>query len=118
VDLSDLHGRLLGIASGDSIILDRDAAGYGWFIDVTPLDDSEFTRRADGSHRANQGTPVQERIDLLTAITHEMGHVLGLADVDKEEDSSEVMASILLPGRRRLPWALAVDSAFGSGWSK
>jgi len=65
--------RFLGIASGASIILDRDAAGYGWFIDATPLDESEFTRRADGGYRVTERSSAPYRIDLLTAIAHEMG---------------------------------------------
>ena len=33
---------LLGQAAGQSITLDADAAGYGWYVDPTPLDDAEF----------------------------------------------------------------------------
>ena len=33
---------LLGETVGNTILIDRDAAGYGWFVDPTPADDVEF----------------------------------------------------------------------------
>jgi len=44
-------------ASGHTIWIDQNAAGWGWFVDATPGDDSEFTTPG------NQGE--QRRIDLL-----------------------------------------------------
>src|SRR5207244_156071 len=43
VQIADLGGSTLGLASGYTIYLDVNAAGWGWFIDSTPADDSEFT---------------------------------------------------------------------------
>ena len=40
--IADLSGNLLGLAGNDTIWLDVDAAGHGWWIDSTPLDDDEF----------------------------------------------------------------------------
>ena len=42
VQVADLPGGLLGEAVGKTILIDRDAAGYGWFVDPTPADDLEF----------------------------------------------------------------------------
>ena len=56
-------------ASGNTIWLDANAAGYGWFIDPTPADDTEFTTPG------NQGE--MNRMDLLTVLEHELGHILG-----------------------------------------
>jgi parallel beta-helix repeat protein len=86
--LTDLPGATLGLALGNTIWIDRDAAGWGWFVDPTPWDDSEFTAPGD------QGE--QERMDLLSAIMHEMGHVLGLA-----HDGDGVMIESLAAGERR-----------------
>ena len=57
------------MASGNTITLDDNAAGWGWFVDATPKNDSEFTKAG------NQGE--KNRMDLLTVVTHEIGHLLG-----------------------------------------
>src|SRR5262249_29879630 len=69
VRIADLGGTTLGLASGHTIWLDDNAAGWGWFVDPTPHDDREFTTPGD------QGQ--QNRIDLLTVLMHEVGHLLG-----------------------------------------
>jgi hypothetical protein len=96
VVILDLPGRTLGLASGRVIYLDRDAAGYGWFIDPTPRDDAEFAAGLVDSAAAG-------RVDLLTVLTHEMGHVLGLDD-DHAADpvTGNVMADVLPVGVRRI----------------
>src|SRR5262249_14978193 len=66
VRIADLGRTTLGLASGSTIWLDDNAAGWGWFIDPTPHDDSEFTTPG------NQGE--QGRMDLLTVLEHELGH--------------------------------------------
>jgi hypothetical protein len=86
--IADLPGTTLGLASGNTIWLDDDAAGWGWFIDATPRKDAEFNRPG------NQGE--QNRMDLLTVVMHELGHVLGY---DHDEDG--VMAATLAAGVRR-----------------
>jgi hypothetical protein len=45
-------------------------------------------------------------MDLLTVLTHEMGHVLGLSDLDGQATPDSLMAGTLQPGQRR-----AVSSA-------
>ena len=42
VEVADLAGGLLGEESGKTILIDQNAAGYGWFVDPTPSDNSEF----------------------------------------------------------------------------
>src|SRR5262249_19116446 len=82
IRLANLGGTTLGIASGHTIWLDDNAAGWGWFVDRTPGNDSEFTTRG------NQGE--QNRMDLLTVLEHEVGHLLG-----KEHQASGVMQETL-----------------------
>ena len=41
----------LGLASGHTIWLDDNAAGWGWFVDKTPHIDSEFTTRGNQGER-------------------------------------------------------------------
>lgn len=66
----DLGGDTLARASGNTIWLDDNAAGWGWFVDRTGRTDTEFLRAG------NQGE--QGRIDLLTVLIHEIGHLIGL----------------------------------------
>ena len=95
VRVADLPGPYLGLATRNEVLIDADAAGYGWFVDQTPWEDSEFTQPGD------QGE--QGRIDLLTTVVHELGHVLGLDDLDPVGHSDELMAAVLPTGIRRLP---------------
>lgn len=43
VSVADLPGATLRLATGSTIVIDVNAAGYGWFIDATLMDDSEFS---------------------------------------------------------------------------
>jgi len=90
VRVTDLPGRMLSRVVGKTIWLDRNAAGWGWFIDRTLGDDSEFAQSGDqGEHG---------RMDLLTVLSHEVGHVLGF-----RHDEFEVMVGTLTAGTRRNP---------------
>ena len=87
VQIADLPKGFLGIASGNTIYVDVNADGWGWFIDETPKNDSEFTTLG------NQGE--QHRMDLLTVLMHELEHVLG-----HDHDADGVMAETLAAGVR------------------
>jgi hypothetical protein len=47
--------------------------------------------------------PIRGRIDLLTAVMHEIGHALGLEDSYAEEDRDSIMYGFLTKGERRFP---------------
>jgi hypothetical protein len=95
--VADLKGTVLGISSGGFVVVDRNAAGWGWFVDTTPMVDEEFF--ASG-YSAGQ---VAARMDLLTVLTHELGHVLGLDDDYAASYSAGVMHGLLDVGQRRMP---------------
>jgi hypothetical protein len=80
--ITDLPGAMLGDTVGNTIYIDSNAAGYGWSL---------------GQHVA------PSKVDLLTVVSHELGHELGLADVATESHPGDVMDDTLAPGLRRLP---------------
>jgi Ca2+-binding RTX toxin-like protein len=81
IQVVDLPGRHLGLASSKSIWIDLDAAGHGWFFDTT------FT--------GSRSIP-SDRIDLLSVVTHELGHVLGY----DHAAAGGVMEPFIAPGDR------------------
>ena len=105
--LADLPGLALGKAQGPSLVLDSNAAGHGWYVDGTPGDDAEF---AGGGAvlTAASGSGAEGRMDLLTVVLHELGHMVGL---DHAESGSGLMAGSLEAGQRLLPAAKTAPAA-------
>lgn len=97
-DVAVLPGRTLGQVTPQGVLIDWNAAGYGWFVDPTPLDDSEFS--------GNRNSPAASRVDLLTVTMHEMGHVLGL---EHTSDDHSLLSASLSTFERRLPDGLDDD---------
>ena len=89
--VASLNNGLLGETSGNNITIDATAQGHGW---------------------SESATPQAGQMDLFTALTHEMGHELGLAD--QSTQSSDLMFQSLLPGVRKTPSTQNVDAAFAS----
>jgi hypothetical protein len=107
--LTDVASRVAGISPN--------AAGYGWFVDTTPLQDEEFSTGGPGgtagrSLVAQPGNPAAGKMDLLTVVLHEMGHLAGRADVGAPGLADDLMAETLTPGTRRVD---ALDQVFGHG---
>jgi hypothetical protein len=94
VGVAEFPGPWLGMAFPGAIWIDRDAAGYGWYVDPTPADDGEFP--------AEPGSPAYGKVDLLTVVEHELGHELGFDDTP----GGGLMGLLLPTGTRRLPEAL------------
>jgi membrane-associated phospholipid phosphatase len=98
VRIADLGGLTLGKAAGGVIWLDNNAAGWGWFVDATPGEDSEF---ATLGRQGEAG-----RMDLLTVLEHEIGHLLG-----RGHEADGVMQETLDAGiRRTIGPATATDA--------
>jgi hypothetical protein len=96
--VDDLPVSALALESDGTIVLDSSAAGYGWFVDPTPLDDSEFRATAGSELEAGIASPAYGHMDLLTALVHELGHVLGLG----HSETGDVMNESLTTGVRSL----------------
>jgi hypothetical protein len=103
--IADLPGTVLAQASGRLILVDVDAAGHGWFVDPTPLDDAEF---GGGGHglQADLASGAAGHMDLLTVLMHEIGHAIGFGDDYQPLHAFDVMHSLLAPGERHVPQVL------------
>ena len=99
--IADLPAGYLGLTEGNRILISRNAAGFGWFIDPTPAIDEEFARLGTGNELRAIDPRAVDRIDLLTVVEHELGHVLGLDDLDASLDA--LMSAKLGTGIRRMP---------------
>ena len=80
VSVADLPAGELGEAFGVQIVLDVNANGAGWY--------------------AGYAAPDANRVDLLTALSHEVGHLFGY---EHSDDAQDLMAATLPLGTRRLP---------------
>ncbi|MDA8436815.1 MAG: FG-GAP-like repeat-containing protein, partial [Actinomycetales bacterium] len=76
--VGDLTGTTLGATTGASIVIDADAAGWGWGVDFA-------------------GDDPTLHMDLVTVVRHEIGHALGL-----DHAAAGLMAEDLAPGETRL----------------
>ncbi len=81
----------LGYRLGETLTLSPTADGYGWFVDPTPADNSEFSVPTAYGLEASSGSPAAGRIDLLAAVLHEEGHALGLPDLNPTLYPGDIM---------------------------
>ena len=82
INIGHLNDNLIGWTGPDGITLDADAAGWGWYTGL-------------------QDNPNSNEMDLLTVVEHELGHELGLSDVNPASHPQDLMASTLPTGTRR-----------------
>jgi hypothetical protein len=97
----------LGEAHDTLITLDDDAAGWGWFVDASPGESSSEFQWVGGQYDATLVTDsaAKNKMDLLTVMVHELGHVLGFSDLDSAAypNSTSLMRDELPKSIRRLP---------------
>jgi Ca2+-binding RTX toxin-like protein len=84
VAIGQLDGLALGWTDGSRVIIDHNAAGFGW---------STGTTRSMAT----------DRFDLLSVIMHEFGHVLGQDHAVQGSPMDEFMSETLAPNTRVLP---------------
>ena len=103
--IADLPAGQLGETFGNTITLDVNANGAGWY--VQPM-------TGNGSELLNLPLPVAGRVDLLTVVTHEIGHMLGY---DHSVDVHDVMAATLPLATRRLPGVGQIQWPYDTDYS-
>ena len=108
--VTDLGGDLLAFttlnADGSATItLDDDGTGHGWFVDPTPGSSTEFPLAVSAEEQAAVDGPAARRMDLLSVLEHEYGHVLQLTHVNPAAAPHSVMRATIDTGVRRVPVA-------------
>tara|TARA_R110002111_G_scaffold247140_3_gene310093 strand:- start:24598 stop:29190 length:4593 start_codon:yes stop_codon:yes gene_type:complete len=100
--------------NSNTIYLDANAAGWGWFVDQTPRLNEEFSSTTvPGIFAAELFRGADGQIDLLTVLIHELNHLLGY----EHDPANAFMEPDLNPGERKLPSlekSTETDDFFGS----
>jgi hypothetical protein len=112
-EIGGINGGVLGLTTlGSTVVtLDATAAGHGWFVDTTPADNSDFARQIGATEfQADPSSAAFGRMDLLTVVEHELGHVLGLSSLNPQVVPHDLMTETLATGVRRL-----VGTSSGAG---
>ncbi len=103
------HELGMSYVSSNQVIIDASGAGFGWFVDASPLQDQEFLS-ANGALTARTGNAAAGHMDLLTVLLHEMGHFAGWTELDPALHPNALMALSLTAGTRRTQ---DIDAVFG-----
>ncbi|HNJ44291.1 MAG TPA: hypothetical protein PKZ53_27665, partial [Acidobacteriota bacterium] len=104
ISLGDLPIGIIAINDPQSIVVDYSAAGYGWFVDSSPLGDEEFQRVGSSQlYVARPNTPAFRKADLLTVIMRQLGHIAGLKALRGDRFKDQLMANMFFESIRRLP---------------
>src|SRR5207244_10659120 len=98
---------ILAMTGPGIVWVSPDASGDGWFIDPNPAGDSAFT----GVGNRSAGN----RMDLLSVMAHELGHVV-LA-MDESPAANDVMTEALPLGVRRMPTPDDLGLPPSAAWS-
>lgn len=103
-EIADLPAGQLASLSGSRVTIDATAAGYGWYADLAPMEDSEFDLPVlDRELQTTEFTPAFGRMDLLTVVMRELGVTYQQGKKKLSPQLRTLMENTLSPGVRRLP---------------
>ena len=104
VGIEELPAGMLAYATDRNIVLDITGAGHGWFVDTSAADDREFGANLLGGFQLAATEDIAiGKVDALTVIMHEIGHILGMPDNGARSASSPLMNGTLATGQRAIP---------------
>ncbi len=103
VEVADLGGNILGLEDPGLILINQTAAGYGWYTATSQASNQALgVAGAGGQRLASTASPAAGKVDLLTVLEHELGHVIGLGDNGRNGDLLDMTLGL---GMRRSPTA-------------
>ena len=109
-EVANLPDDQLASTDGNVVRIDETAAGYGWFSDATPLEDSEFDVLVpDKERQASELSPAFGKIDLLTVVMRQLRMAAG--EVSSEGAARWLTQATLPAGTRRAAAFKLSDSA-------
>ncbi len=99
--VGNLGTSILGMEASGEIIINQTAAGTSWYVGAGQGTSAAFGLMGPGGEElAAPGSPAAGKVDLLTVLEHELGHVIGLADNTRDGDLMDITLGL---GVRRLP---------------
>jgi uncharacterized repeat protein (TIGR01451 family) len=102
-EIADLPDDQLATFDSKVVRIDDTAAGYGWFADATPLEDSEFgVLVPDKERQATELSSAFGRVDLLTVVMREL-RVASHAKFNAEGQQGWLLQGTLGTSTRRAP---------------
>ncbi len=110
-------GYLAVTAIGGSVIeVSPDAAGWGWSVNTLPrITPGLLQRSAQRNAESSSAATPSTHEDLLTVVMHELGHTLGLGDLDPARYHGDLMDTTLAVGVQRLPSSRDVAAVIAPG---
>ncbi len=109
IQVANLGTNILGLEAANVVTINQTAAGFNWYTNASARSSHAFALPGQGTDRlAGPGSPAAGRVDLLTVLEHELGHVIGLAD---NNQSGDLMDTTLDLGVRRAPTAADVSAS-------
>jgi uncharacterized repeat protein (TIGR01451 family) len=102
-EIADLPEAGIAQETASAIQIDETGAGYGWFVDQTPLDDREFTVGVPARElQSTEFSIAHGKVDLLTVVMREFGKEYLKGKKRLPQQLLPLMEETLSPAVRRL----------------
>jgi hypothetical protein len=110
-EISDLPDGQLAAVTSTGVKIDETAAGYGWYVDQTPMEDSEFDVPVPGMElQTTEDSLAFGRMDLLTVVMRQLGQVYQQGNARAIKGLQPLLEKTLSPAVRRLPDSRKIGS--------